>query len=86
MEFSNRYGTYCGLESEQAVASSVRERRRNRKKSESVGGPTVCCSVFSFSKNSTAERDGGVEHHQTCLTSAYFPGENLAVQDSGGGR
>lgn len=48
MGFSDRYGLYCGLESEQAVMSAVRERQGRRKWER--GGHVIQCSAFGFTK------------------------------------
>lgn len=51
MGFSDRYGLYCGLESDQAVTSSVRERQERRKEWES-GGQSFSTQHLSWEKNS----------------------------------
>lgn len=62
---------YCGLESAQAVVSSVRKRQRRRQEWES-GGPIIWCLVFRFSKNSRAVRERGDKYQKVYLTSACF--------------
>lgn len=52
MGFSDRYGLYCGLESDQAVTSSVRERQERRKEWES-GGQSFSTQHLGWAKIAT---------------------------------